>query len=69
MASRASSKRKVAKDDDMGSDGEIQIETVVGKKRAKQLNESKSQPANRGAKKNADGTEKIIVEPSQPASA
>ena len=52
----------------MESDEESQIDTMIGKKRLHPLNESQSVPPNRRAKKQADGSEKIIVEPAKPPS-
>jgi hypothetical protein len=43
-------------------ESEAKVETMIGKKRSRPLNESLTQPANRRSKKQADGTEKIIVE-------
>ena len=70
LSKKSSKKTKAAGNEEM--DEEVQIDTVIGKKRLRPLNESqapsKSQPPNRRKKKQEDGTEKIIVEPAKPAS-
>ena len=72
LSKKPSKQSKAAADEDMESQEEAQIDTVVGTKRLHPLNQSQpssqSQPPNRRAMKKADGSEKIVVGQARPAS-